>query len=97
MIDAASDQIARAIGRRLPPGWNNEGKIGNHSETSATMSTERQEQVTTFLNRKENEFGGCQTRKESNESCVEPHDANNAHVQTQLEKYVMISRREHQT
>ena len=26
--DTASDQVARAIGRRLPPGWKKEGKIG---------------------------------------------------------------------
>ena len=67
--DAASDQIARAIGHRLPPGWSNEGKIGDHGEASATMSAERRE-VTAFLNRKENECGGCQTRKESKcENC----------------------------
>ena len=63
--DAASDQIARAIGHRLSPGWSNEGKIGDHGEASATMSAERREQVTAFLNRKENECGGCQTREES--------------------------------
>ena len=28
--DAASDQMARAIGHRLPPGWSKEGKIGDH-------------------------------------------------------------------
>ena len=67
--DAASNQVARAIGHRLPPGWSNEGKIGDHGEASATMSAtmsaKRREQVTAFLNRKENECGGCQARKES--------------------------------
>jgi hypothetical protein len=61
----ASDQIARAIGRRFPPGWNNEGKIGDHGDVNAMTSTGRREQVTTFLNRKENECGGGQIKKES--------------------------------
>jgi len=84
--DTASDQVARAIGRRLPPGWKKEGKIGDHSEVKAMTSTERREQVTTFLNRKENEGGGCQTKKELKcEKCGATRGQRCSHTDTTCE------------